>query len=137
MSGELSSGSLAARLGIRSGSRIAVLNPPYPFVRYLETIRETLREMRMDIETGVARDLDLIIYFSRGSRGLEENFPVLKEQLAPDGMLWIGWRKPRKGQKAEIDEGQVREIGRKHGMAGGEALSIDEEWSALRFARRQ
>ena len=120
---------LARKLGIKKGSRLAVMNPPYGFVQSLVTIRADLHKMHTEIQVEEARDMDVILYFSRGKKGLEEAFPKLKGQLAPGGALWVGWRKWQKG--ATVDA--VRAIGLEHGMKGADVLAVDREWTVLKF----
>ena len=125
---------MARKLGIKKGISMAIMNPPYGFVKSLVEIRETLRAMHTDIRKGESPDLDMIVYFSRGRKGLEETFPRLVEQLAPDGVLWIGWMKP-KVLKVDLNEKAVREIAQKNGMEDVESMAFSDEWPMLRFAR--
>ena len=126
---------LADKLGVAPGCRLAVLNPPWHFVQDLMSVREDLRGMQTQVEAGDAQDLDVVIYFSRGRKGLEENLPTLRSRLAPAGALWIGWRKKGKSLKEDPDEAFVRAAGLKNGLVDVKVLSIDDEWAALKFVR--
>lgn len=138
MSDDLQAKELAKKLGIRKGCSLAIMNPPYGLVKALETVRENLRKMQTEIKMNESSDLDMVVYFSRGRRGLEEAFPRLKGQLAPGGALWIGWRKPLKTLKTDLDANAVREIAGKHGMSGSDELTVDTDWQMIRLtARRQ
>ena len=132
MSDNLQAKELAKKLGIKKGCSLAIMNPPYSLVKALETIRDNLRNMQTEIKMNESVDLDIVVYFSRGRRGLEEAFPRLKEQLAPDGALWIGWHKPLKTLKSDLDVKAVREIAMSHGMADMEKLDIDD-WQMLKL----
>ncbi|OPY25282.1 MAG: hypothetical protein A4E28_03238 [Methanocella sp. PtaU1.Bin125] len=134
MSDDLQAKELAKRLGIKKGCSLAIMNPPYGLVKVLETIRENLRSMQTEIKMNESNDLDVVVYFSRGRRGLEEAFPRLKGQLAPGGVLWIGWRKPQKTLKTDLDAGGVREIAAMHGMSGKDELDVDSEWQMMKLA---
>src|SRR5512147_782704 len=125
---------LARKLGIKKGMSIAVMNPPYGFVQTLIEIREMLRAMHTDVKMREAVNVDIYVYFSRGRKGLEEVFPRIAEDLAPDGTLWIGWLKP-KVLKADLNEKVVKEIAQKHGLKEAGAMAFSDEWPMLKFVR--
>jgi hypothetical protein len=132
MSEDLQAKELAKKLGIKKGYSLAIMNPPYGLVKALETIRENLRKMQTDVKMNESQDVDIVVYFSRGRKGLEEAFPRLKDQLSHDGALWIGWHKPLKTLKPDLDAKAVREIAASHGMADTELLNIDD-WQMLKL----
>ncbi len=136
MSDDLQAKELAKKLGIKKGCSLAIMNPPYGLVKALETIRDNLRKMQTEIKRNESVDLDIVVYFSRGRKGLEEAFPRLKDQLAPDGALWIGWHKPLKTLKPDLDAKAVREIAASHGMADIDRLDIDD-WQMLKLTTGQ
>jgi hypothetical protein len=125
---------MARKLGIKEGSSMAVMNPPYGFVQLLTEIRESLRAMHTDVKNNEAVDVDVVIYFSRGRKGLEEVFPRLVEGLSPDGVLWIGYLKP-KVLKADLNEKVVRELGKKNGMDVTGSMELSDEWPMLKLTR--
>jgi hypothetical protein len=125
---------LAKKLGIKKGISLAIMNPPYGFVQSLMEIRESLRAMNTDVKNNEAADVDVLIYFSRGRKGLEENFPRLIESLSPDGVLWVGYLKP-KVLKADLNEKIVREIGQKYGMTAAGSMNLGDEWPMLKLTK--
>ena len=125
---------LAKKLGIRKGMGLAVVNPPYGFVQSLMEIREDMRAMHTDVKNNEAVNMDMAVYFSRGRKGLEEAFPRLVEGLLPDGVLWIGYLKP-KVLKADLNEKVVRELGQKNGMSVVASMELSEEWPMLKLVR--
>jgi hypothetical protein len=133
MSDDLQAKELAKKLGIKKGCSLAIMNPPYGLVKVLETVRENLRKLQTEIKMNESSDLDMVVYFSRGRRGLEEAFPRLKGQLAPGGVLWIGWRKSLKTLKPDLDADAVREIAAKHAMSGSDELTVDTDWQMVRL----
>jgi len=125
---------LAKKLGISKGMGLAIVNPPYGFVQSLMEIREDMRSMHTDVKNNEAMNMDMAIYFSRGRKGLEEAIPRLVEGLLPDGVLWIGYLKP-KVLKADLNEKVVRELGQKNGMTVAGSMEISEEWPMLKLVR--
>ncbi|MGE5465319.1 MAG: hypothetical protein ACM3PB_00295 [Betaproteobacteria bacterium] len=125
---------LAQKLGIKKGISLAIMNPPYGFVQSLMEIRESLRAMNTDVKNNEAANVDVLIYFSRGRKGLEENFPRLVESLSLDGVLWVGYLKP-KVLKADLNEKIVREIGQKNGLSVAGSMELSDEWPMLKLAK--
>ena len=134
MSDDSQAKKLAKRLGIREGMSLAIMNPPFGFVQSLMEIREMLREMHTDVKMREAWDIDMFVYFTRGRKGLEDNFPKLMEDLTPAGQLWIGYLTP-KGLKSNLDEDAVCEIARKYDLKKVDAMALSDEWPMLKFAR--
>jgi hypothetical protein len=125
---------LAKKLGIKKGISLAIMNPPYGFVQSLMEIRESLRSVDTEVKNNEATDVDVLVYFSRGRKGLEEVFPRLVESLSPDGVLWIGFLKP-KVLKSDLNEKVVGEIGQKNGLSVAGSMVLSDEWPMLKFTR--
>lgn len=78
------------------------------------------------------RTFDFIQYFATRRSDLENAFPQLRDHLDLGGSLWISWRKGRpKGTDLSLPN--VIEIGYGHGMVESKCVSVDSEWSALKF----
>jgi hypothetical protein len=75
-----------------------------------------------------------VLFRSRGRKGLEEVFPRLVESLSADGVLWIGYLKP-KVLKADLSEKVVREIGQKNGLSVAGSMALSDEWPMLKLIK--
>lgn len=91
--------------------------------------KKTLIE-KLGIKEGV------LIYFIRSKSELEILFPKLKSILKKDASLWIGWPKKSSKMESDLNENLVMEIGLKNGLVDVKAISVDENWSALKFVYR-
>ncbi|HVE41079.1 MAG TPA: DUF3052 domain-containing protein [Planctomycetota bacterium] len=80
--------------------------------------------------------LDFVHVFTKEKVDLERRFPVLKEALAPAGMLWVSWPKGASKVKTDLNENVVREIGLQAGLVDVKVCAVDEVWSGLKFVRR-
>lgn len=78
----------------------------------------------------------VLIYFVSNKTGLEEIFPKLKKTLKKEGSLWIGWPKKASKMSTDLNENIVQEIGLKNGLVDIKVISVDENWSALKFVYR-
>jgi hypothetical protein len=118
--------SLADKLGMKSGMRVAVLNAPdgYPALDGMTLV---------DLSAGA---LDFIHLFTNSRADLEAAFPKLKAALAANGMVWISWYKKSAKLPTDLDENIIREMGLAIGLVDVKVAAVDEVWSALKFVYR-
>ena len=122
---------LVQKLGLKPGQRIIILNPPPDY-------NTTLGDLPDDvvISKTLSGPLDFIHYFTKERVDLEQQFPRLKQALAPAGMLWISWPKQASKVKTDVNENVVRDIGLSNGLVDVKVSAIDETWSGLKFVYR-
>lgn len=120
---------LVAKLGIKSGARMQLLNPP-------PDLSETLGGLP-DGVTPVSRgSLDFGMLFATRRSDLAKRFPGLRDRLASNGMLWIAWPKQSSGAPTDLDENVIRAIGLELGLVDVKVCAVDATWSGLKFVRR-
>ena len=122
---------LPQKLGIKPGSRVALISPPADFQETLGALPEGVAVVPPEEDA-----IDVIISFVREPGAVEEAFAALKSRLAWTGGLWIGWPKKQPGQPLTLNENTVREIGLAAGLVDNKVCAIDERWSGLRFVWR-
>ena len=122
---------LVAKLGIKAGTRIAILNAPAGYNRVLGKLPP-----RVTRRPTAAGPFDFIQFFTDLKRELERRFPTLERALTPAGMLWISWPKQSSGRATDLTENVIREIGLAHGLVDVKVAAVDEVWSGLKFVRR-
>jgi hypothetical protein len=123
---------LPRKLGMKEGSRVAVLDAPDEFTDTLGalpdgvTVRERLRG-----------PLDVIVFFIVRRADLERRIDRLKAALDPAGRLWIAW--PKRASKVETDmtEDVVRDVALPLGLVDNKVAAIDETWSGLQLVIRK
>jgi hypothetical protein len=124
----MSESSLAAKLLVRPGQSIAVINPPPGYSGKLP------RSERMSTPN---TNVDLILLFVNNQSELNRLAPPAMRALKHDGLLWIAY--PKKSSKVKTD--LTRDVGwsvvDKAGYVGVALVSIDEVWSAMRFRPRE
>ena len=122
---------LVEKLGIRPGTRVAILNAPVGYGRTLGKLPH--RVVRKATAVG---PLDFVQVFTAEKRQLERRFAALARALAPAGMLWISWPKKASGVTTDLTEDVIRAIGLAHGLVDVKVAAVDEVWSGLKFVRR-
>ncbi len=123
--------SLVQKLGIKSGFKLAILNPPQDYENTLGELPGGLI-LRPSLEAG----MDFIQFFSRSRKCLEAELPALKDALAPKGMLWICWPKATAKMETDLKGAIVRELGLASGLVDIKVCAVDEKWSGLKFVYR-
>jgi hypothetical protein len=122
---------LPKKLGIKPGSRVAVLGEPADFGR-------TLGELPTDVVIlrRARAPLDVVVAFFTSRATLERRLPALRAALHPAGGLWIAWPKRTSGLDSDLSEREVRELGLAAGLVDNKICAIDASWSGLRFVYR-
>lgn len=122
---------LAKKLGIKEGSRIALVNAPKDF-------RSVLGDLPDNVEfvSRPTKSLDIFLFFVMSERVLARDFANLAEKLVTNGMIWIAWPKKSSGVTTDLTEQRVQRIGLDAGLVDVKICAIDETWSGLKFVYR-
>jgi hypothetical protein len=123
--------SLVDKLGIKPGTRIAILNAPRGY-------RTTLGKLPSGVTvTSTARGVLPFIQFFAVHRALfERQLPALLRALEPDGTLWVSWPKKASGVPTDMTEDVVRAVALPTGLVDVKVAAVDEVWSGLKLVRR-
>jgi hypothetical protein len=121
---------LARKLGIESGTSVAIVAPPDGFVDTLEL------PDGVQMRTAARGRLDIVLFFVTRQGELARRFPVFKRALVPDGGLWIAWPKKTSGVATDLTFEPVQAIGLANGLVDNKVAAIDDTWSGLRFVYR-
>jgi hypothetical protein len=122
---------LAAKLGIKEGTRIALLNQPKNYREILGRLPSGVTVMNKP-----KGPVEFIHYSTTSRKELENMFPRLKKNLAQKGMLWISWPKGSANVETDLKANVVIGIGLQNGLVDVKVAAIDETWSGLKFVYR-
>jgi hypothetical protein len=122
---------LAKKLGIKEGSRIALVNAPKDFESELEDLPDDVQFIKRP-----QKSLDIILLFVLTERALARDFAKLSGRITANGMLWIAWPKKSSGVATDLSEQRVRQIGLNAGLVDVKVCAINEIWSGLKFVYR-
>ena len=122
---------LAKKLGIKEGSRIALVNAPKDFPSELKELPDGIEFLKPS-----AKSLDIILFFVLSERTLARDFAKLVERLTPNGMIWIAWPKKSSGVTTDLSFERVQRIGLDAGLVDVKICAVDETWSGLKFVYR-
>jgi hypothetical protein len=122
---------LAGKLGLKSGHRVALINPPLSFQEQLGPVGKEIRVVGPRAER-----LDIVMVFAKTRADLARRFPRLAKRLAAAGMFWVAWPKKSSGVPTDLSFEAVQRIGLEAGLVDTKICAVDETWSALRFVIR-
>jgi hypothetical protein len=123
--------SLAKKLGIKEGSRIALVNAPKDFQSELGELPEGVKFLKPSIKCR-----DLILVFVLSEQALAREFSKLAERITANGMIWIAWPKKSSGVTTDLSFECVQRIGLDAGLVDVKICAVDETWSGLKFVYR-
>lgn len=125
---------LIKKLGIKPENRILLVNHPDNFFELLGEFPENVELVKHDD----TEPIDFIHLFCRELETLHNSFPILKDKLAKDGMIWISWiKKASKNYDWTFTETEVRDYGLQIGLVDVKVCAVDEDWSGLKFMYRK
>lgn len=128
MSAGYSKTPLAKKLGIKEGYTIRIVNAP----DYYTTLFSDFPE-RVTISTDKKNKKDFIHFFAYHAKDLERHILQLRNEIFPDGMIWVSWPKKASKVVTDITEDVVRDLALHNGLVDVKVCAVDEIWSGLKL----
>lgn len=122
---------LAKKIGIKEGSRIALVNAPKDFQFAPKELPDNVAFLKP-----TAKSLDIILFFVTTERTLVKDFSKLAARLAANGMIWIAWPKKSSGVATDLSFDRTQRIGLNAGLVDVKICAVDDTWSGLKFVYR-
>lgn len=119
---------LIKKLGLRSGMRAALLNPPPGYVESLGELPEGVR-----FSSQPETEYDFVQVFIKDSEEYARLIPVARAAIRYDGMLWICYPKKTGNIPSDLSRDVVWKRMTGTGLRPVTQIAIDETWSGLRF----
>ncbi len=111
--------------------RIAVLNAPNDIIRMLD---KTLPGVQIDTEINARYLYDFMIIFTPDLQEVKRLGPAGIHNLSDDGKLWMVYPKgTSRKYSSDINRDHGWEPVLETGMRPVSQVSVDDDWSALRF----
>lgn len=119
---------LAAKLGIKSGATVALI----------EAEPDVITDLPADVtvKTRASGSADVIVFFVTRAVKLERRLATLEKMVFPSGSLWVAWPKRASGIETDITDHVVREIALPRGLVDNKVCAIDDTWTGLRLVWR-
>lgn len=123
---------LVAKLGLKPGQAMGVIDPPAQWRELVEPL-----PAGATAEAGTGHDLAMVWLFVRDRSALQARIEPAMAALADGGALWISWPKKSSRLSADLTEDGVRAAVLPSGWVDVKVCAVDADWSGLKFLRRK
>jgi|SRR5690348_6052915 len=123
--------SLVKKLGVKPGTKLALLGTPEGFEEQLGDLPEGV-----ELETRMSRQTALVLWFVRSRRELG-GVDFMSARLPEGGSIWIVHPKQTSRYKVDFNQNDVRQAGLAAGLVDYKVCAVDADWSGLKFARKK
>jgi hypothetical protein len=120
---------LAAKLGIKEGTMLALVDAPGDFRIELPPTVAVRRQAR-----GRA---DVVVAFFTRSATFGHRLAGLGKMVFPSGGLWIAWPKKASGMATDMTDHVIRRQALPMGLVDNKVCAIDSTWTGLRLVWRR
>lgn len=126
---------LFKKLNFKGQKEIGIFNAPAEFQKELAAMRS---ETFIKTSQSECKDAGFIISFVKSKKDIDSIAEFLQKKLEGDPVIWFAYpKKTSKKYKVEINRDSGWESIEKLGFETVRAVSIDDDWSALRFRLSQ
>jgi hypothetical protein len=80
-------------------------------------------------------EVDVILMFALNQRELAEYLPRALEHLGDKSSLWIAFLKQSASKATDLQRESIEAYAKERGITAVAMISLDGDWSALRFKR--
>jgi hypothetical protein len=123
---------VAAKLGIREGSRIFLAGAPKGYATLVSPLPgEVSFARRLDAS------VDLVHLFATERAALLDALVAIRPRLRPDAALWVSWPKRASRVPTDITEDTIRELALPMGLVDVKVCAVDAIWSGLKLVLRK
>ena len=127
--------SLFRKLNLKNQNPLWVINPPESFSSETESVAEFVKVLHSIPEK--SDNPQFILAFTYLKLELEEISEKLIEASDNNTVLWFAYPKQSsKKYKCDFNRDNGWDVLKAHGYEGVRMVSIDDDWSALRFKKR-
>ena len=120
------------KLGLKPGLRLCVLNGPADYDALIAGVPEPIEHVARP-----GASVGLVHLFVAQRAELSRQLPRLREQLAPDAVLWVSWPKKASKRPTDITEGVIRELALPLGWVDVKVCAVGAVWSGLKLVVRK
>jgi hypothetical protein len=120
------------KLNLKDQREIAVLNAPASFANELKA----LKRVRVHRQISGTSDLNFVLAFVVTKIELDNVAEVIATNVSGDALVWFAYPKGTSTKyTCDFNRDRGWDVLRKSGFDSVRQVSIDEDWSALRFRR--
>ena len=132
MTGGYSGTPLVRTLDLRDGQRVWFDAMP-------ESVIDEIDEYALELifVGDPTEGVDAAHVFVTETTDLAAKLATLRQQLAPDGQVWVSWPKPSSGVSTDINADKVRGAGQPEGFVDTKEASVGDDWCGIKLVIRK
>jgi len=119
---------LAKKLGIKNGFKIRLINKPD---YYFDLFTDLPNDIK--ILTDKKSKKNFIHLFVKTLNDFEKHIHDLKNEIEPDGMIWVSWYKQSSKIETDLTEDMIRNTALAIGLVDIKVCAVDDVWSGLKL----
>jgi hypothetical protein len=119
---------LAKKLGIKPGFNMMLINAPDYYFNLFTDLPDDVH-----FNDDASSKKDLIHFFTKQKDEYTGLLPALKDQIKPNGIIWVSWPKKASKVVTDISEDQIRNYAIQTGLVDIKVCAVDEIWSGLKL----
>jgi len=123
---------LAKKLGIKESGNVLAVGAPNEYRAMLEPLPKGVT-----FQPRLMASTDIVHLFTTKRAELEKSLARYREELRPDGMVWVSWPKKAAKVATDITEDTIREVALPLGFVDVKVCAVDEVWSGLKLVIRK
>lgn len=127
---------LARKLGLKDGQAAAFVGLPESLAWLTEAAAFRRIETAPDWRALPEGARDVIHIFTRAAAEVALALPVLRDLIAPDGMIWVSWPKKASKVPTDVTEDVIRNRALADVLVDVKVCAVDEVWSGLKLVVR-
>ncbi|MDX1476147.1 MAG: hypothetical protein R3301_00530 [Saprospiraceae bacterium] len=120
---------LARKLGLKEDFRVHLINPPADYHQWIAP--------HPPVSFTDQPPFDFVHFFVNETEVLEEGLKQLRQQIVPNGMIWVSWHKKASRLPSEITEDVIRGTALALGLVDIKVCAVTEIWSGLKVVIRK
>jgi hypothetical protein len=119
------------KLGLREGMTVLTVQAPRNYRKLLPGLPNGIV-----FTTKAKPPVEFVHLFVQSVADLAAQLPVLRNELAPDGVIWVSWPKKTSGVKTDMTEDAIRTVALPIGLVDIKVCAVDPVWSGLKLVIR-
>jgi hypothetical protein len=128
---------VAQKMMMKPGRVVRLIQPPPDVFDLLGPLPEGATLVDDSAGAQALLRADIIVLFAENRTALEALLPGARTALNPDGMIWIVYRKGGARGNTDIHRDSIDAYAVTLGLKAVAIISVNQEWSALRFKASQ
>jgi hypothetical protein len=123
---------LGAKLGIKEGFEVLVVNQPEDYLKLVGPLPEGVK-----FSTGLSKNTDLVHVFTERKAALAAALRSYRNKIKPSAAVWVSWPKKSSKVPTDITEDTIREVALPLGFVDIKVCAVTEVWSGLKLVVRK